>query len=101
MALSGVPFYDDDQEEEKAEESDHEFDDRTHQPLKNELSTKVAEKIAKEKREKMQLIQDLETIKDRFMDYSRVMKKQEMQSSLARAESFLSEIHSIAYWGIL
>lgn len=49
----------------------------------------------------MQLIQDLETIKDRFMDYSRVMKKQEMQSSLQRAETFLSEIHAIGYWGIL
>jgi hypothetical protein len=50
--------------------------------LKNVLASKVAEKIAQEKRTKMQLLQDLESIKDKFLEYDVIMKKQEMSSSL-------------------
>jgi hypothetical protein len=37
--------------------------------LKNVLATQVAEKIAKEKTQKMQLLQDLEVIKDKFRGF--------------------------------
>jgi hypothetical protein len=42
--------------------------------LKNVLANRAAEKIAQEKREKMQLIQDLESIKDTFIEYEEIMK---------------------------
>jgi hypothetical protein len=42
--------------------------------LKNVLANRAAEKIAQEKREKMQLIQDLESIKDTFIEYEKIMK---------------------------
>ena len=48
--------------------SEDRFDEGGHRPLKNVLATKVAEKIAQEKREKMQLQQDLESIKDQFIE---------------------------------
>jgi len=71
MVLSGVPFYEegddalfgDDSETEqedqdtkknaKAAQDDNRFDEDGHKPLKNVLATKVADKIANEKREKM------------------------------------------------
>ena len=61
----------------------------------------MAEKVANDKREKMQLMQDLEGIKDKFTDYEAIMKKQEMASNLVWAETFLSELHHIVFSGIL
>jgi hypothetical protein len=136
MVLSGVPFYDDDGDEQNVvseiddEDSNEDeegnaalqrsktvlnatakrstknsevnkFDDAGHNPLKNVLAGLVAEKLAQEKREKIQLVTDLESIKDKFVAYEGIMKKQEMQSSLARAETFLSEVHSVVFYGIL
>jgi len=106
MVLSGVPFYEEgddalfaDMDETEEEEVDHrrgakkparqtvtKFDDDGHKPLKNVLATKASEKVALEKQEKRQLIQDLETIKDKFTFYFGIMKKQEMASNLGRAE---------------
>lgn len=73
MVLSGVPFYeegddalfgddDESQDEEpaqaalKSKSSENKFEDGGHKPLKNVLAGVVADKIAVEKREKMQLI---------------------------------------------
>jgi hypothetical protein len=72
MVLSGVPFYEDGEEAlmagsdsgDSEEEVDtpkkggdvNKFDDGGHKPLKNVLAGQVAEKIAREKREKNQLI---------------------------------------------
>ena len=61
----------------------------------------VAEKVAQEKRTKMLLLQDLESVKDRFMEYDKIMKKQEMASNLQRAATFLSDIHSVTFYGVL
>lgn len=69
--------------------------------MKNVLATKVAEKIATEKRDKMQLQQDLETIKDQFNDVAQIMKKQEMAGSINRAAQLLHDIHQIKYYGVL
>lgn len=125
MVLAGVNFYDegddalfgDLNDEESSEEEDFKrksmmkkkkksgeedrFDEEGHKPLKNALANIVAEKIAEEKREKMQLMQDLESIKDKFLEYGAIMKKQEMASSLTRSEAFLNEIHQITYSGVL
>jgi hypothetical protein len=81
--------------------SDNKFDDAGHNPLKNVLATTVAEKLAQEKREKMQLMTDLEGIKDKFVAYQAIMRKQEMQSSLHRAEAFLGEVHGTVFYSIL
>jgi hypothetical protein len=77
------------------------FDDGGHRPLKNVLAAKVSEKIAIEKRAKMLLLQDLESVKDRFMEYEIIMKKQEMASSIQRSATFLNEIHNITFYGVL
>ena len=66
----------------KGKKGNDKFDEGGHRPLKNVLASKVAEKIAQEKRTKMQLLQDLESIKDKFLEYDVIMKKQEMSSSL-------------------
>ena len=65
------------------------------------LSEKVAERLAYEKREKLQLLQDLEFVKDRFMDYEQIMKKQEMSGDMMRAATFLGDIHQISYYKVL
>jgi hypothetical protein len=125
MVLSGVPFYEEgddalfgDMDEEESEQEvatpqkdargrpkgklgESKFPEEGHRPLKNELAGKVAEKVALDKREKMQLMQDLEGIKDKFTDYEAIMKKQEMASNMVRAETFLSELHHIVFSGIL
>jgi len=124
MVLSGVPFWEDgddslfadmdgdesSEEEEKKPQrrgtlkkkvDDDRFEQGGHKPLKNVLATKVAEKIATEKRDKMQLQQDLETIKDQFNDVAQIMKKQEMAGSINRAAQLLHDIHQIKYYGVL
>ena len=99
MVLSGVPFYDDDGDDsafmdELENESEEEtsqnrmkagarrvrndtkgFDVGGHNPLKNRLAEIVTEKIAQEKREKMQLVTDLEGIKDKFVSFQSIMTK--------------------------
>lgn len=116
MVLAGVPFWeegdealfaalnDDDEDEERktspGDEADR-FEDGGHRPLKNILATTVAERIAKEKREKMQLLQDLEAVKDRFLVYESIMNKQEMSTSLPRAATFLNDLHHINFYAVL
>lgn len=80
---------------------DDRFDEGGHKPLKNVLATKVAEKIASEKREKMQLLQDLEGIKDQFVEIEVIMKKQEMGGNINRAAQLLQDIHYIKFYGVL
>lgn len=115
MVLAGVPFWeegdealfaalndDDEDGEHKATASDADrFEDGGHRPQKNILATIVAERIAKEKREKMQLLQDLEAVKDRFSVYESIMNKQEMSTSLSRAATFLNDLHHINFYGVL
>jgi hypothetical protein len=85
----------------KAAADDNRFEEGGHRPLKNVLAGKVAEKIAQEKGAKGQLRQDLESIKDKFVEYEVTMKKQEMAGSLQRAAAFLNEIHHITFYGVL
>lgn len=123
MVLSGVPFWEegedalfdsDDEDaqsgaEGQAEEPAHveakvdddRFDEGGHKPLRNVLAAKVVDKLADQKREKMQLMQDLETIKENFTNLEVIMKKQEMASSLKRACDFLAEQHQVRFYGIL
>ena len=131
MVLSGVPFYEEgddtlfadgpiEEEEEEAapevtprndfnpksgrkrkQKEEDRFDEGGHRPLKNVLASKVSEKIADEKREKMQLVQDLEGIKDLFVEYSEIMNKQEMASSITRASAFMQEMHHLKFYGVL
>lgn len=79
----------------------HKFDEDGHKPLKNILALKVAEKIADEKREKMQLIQELESIKDKFVEYENMLKRQELKGFFDDAATFLNDIHAISYYGVL
>lgn len=51
----------------------NQFEEEGHKPLKNVLAGQVAEKIAKQKKEKLQLIQDLESIKEVFIDFEEIM----------------------------
>lgn len=93
MVMSGVPFYEDDGEENnfmsdieedasnddegarRRPREDNRFDQAGHNPLKNVLANIVAEKIAQEKRDKMQLVTDLESIKEKFVGYQNTMKR--------------------------
>lgn len=95
MVLSGIPFWEEgddsffgDSEDDNGSEdegnskekkleyiNESKFEDGGHRPLKNVLASKVAEKVAIEKRTKMLLLQDLESVKDRFMEYEVIMKK--------------------------
>ena len=72
-----------------------------HKPLKNVLAGIVADKIADEKREKMQLNQDLETIKDKFIEYENMLKRQELKGFFDDAANFLTDINTITFYGIL
>jgi hypothetical protein len=112
MVLAGVPFWEegdealfadlDDEDEDSHQEADaNGFEDGGHRPLKNVLATRVAERMANEKREKMQLLQDLEAVKDRFLVYESIMNKQEMSTSLTRAATFLNDIHQINFFSVL
>lgn len=112
MVLAGVPFWEegdealfadlDDEDEDSHQEADaNGFEEGGHRPLKNVLATRVAERMANEKREKMQLLQDLEAVKDRFLVYESIMNKQEMSTSLTRAATFLNDIHQINFYSVL
>ena len=57
------------------------------------LAEKVTDKLANEKREKLQLLQDMESIKDKFLKYHDIMTNQEMSTSIKRAGAFMGEIH--------
>lgn len=93
MVLSGVPFWEQSDQEffddmagsETEEEALRSYsarggkDEQTaHRPSQNKLALQVAEKIAKEKSEKLQLNQDLESVRERFQSLERIMSKQEM-----------------------
>ena len=112
MVLAGVPFWEegdealfgdmtDEEEENDQQANDNQFEEGGHRPLRNELADKVAERMANEKREQRQLRQDLESVKDRFQEYGQIMKKQEMSTSLARAATFLGDLHQLSYYGVL
>lgn len=78
-----------------------EFDPNGHRPLENVLANRVAERMAQERREKSQLLQDLENVHERFSEYGAVMRQQEMTTNLGRAAQFLGEAHQISYLGML
>ena len=50
-----------------------EFDEDGHKPLENVLANQVAEKMAQERREKIQLLQDLEAVSEKFKLYESVI----------------------------
>ena len=109
MVMSGVPFWEEDEAavlndmEESTDDNEqqdidqqtdeNQFDQDGHRPLRNVLAEKVTEKLANEKREKLQLLQDLESIKEKFSKYYDIMMKQEMSTSIKRAGAFMGEIH--------
>jgi hypothetical protein len=49
----------------------------------------------------MQLLHDLENVKEQFEEYREVMVGQEMQASLSRAALFLGEMHSLTFYRVL
>ena len=58
---------------------------------KNELSKFVIERIAKEKKQKLTLHQELESIKDKFVEFEIIMFKLELNDDIMNAAMFLNE----------
>lgn len=58
---------------------------------KNVLASKVVERIAVEKRYKLTLNQELETIKDKFNQLEKVMMRFDLSENPERAATFLGE----------
>ena len=64
MVLSGCPFW---------EESDEALMEQMKEDSVNKLAKEVADKIAKDKANKMQLLHDLEGVKEQFEMYKSIM----------------------------
>ena len=65
--------------------------DEVDSPHRNKLAERVVERVAAEKKAKMQLITDLEAIKDKFTDWESSMNKQELHD-LQGASEFLNSL---------
>lgn len=58
---------------------------------KNLVAQKITAKMAAEKKHKMQLMQELDSIKDHFNEWHTAMKLQELDSDLLAAANYLNE----------
>lgn len=102
--VSGLRFWEPSDQELLEEMAASDPDDEvteTVMPSQNKHALAVAEKIAREKSEKMQLTQELETVTDKFRTLERIMSKQEMQASLSRACAFLRSALEIRFHGLV
>ena len=59
-------------------------------PHRNVLAQKVVARIAEEKRAKLKLLQEIESIKDRFTEWERHMRLLELNSDVRQAGEFLN-----------
>ena len=66
--------------------------DEVDSPFRNNLAEKVIQRIALEKQGKMQLLQDLDLIKDKFSEYESHMGSLDLQSDLKQAGDFLNQL---------
>jgi hypothetical protein len=74
---------------EKAEYS--KLNDAVETPTRNALAIKIIEKVAKEKKARTQLIQDLDVMKDKFVTWGTQMKHLDHHLDLKTAADFLGE----------
>ena len=94
--MSGLPFWEDGDDGEDGGSSGDEYlatervndpmyadqSDSVDNPRRNQLALKVANRIAEEKRAKMQLLQEIELLKERFAGWERHMRALELTSDV-------------------
>lgn len=66
--------------------------DAVDSPHRNQLTLKVVARIAEEKRAKMKLLQEIESLKDKFTEFERHMRTLELQGDLKTAGEFLNNL---------
>ena len=110
--MAGLPFWDesdesffDDSDEylQNASPNDPMYADQAdgiESPYRNKLAERVVERIAAEKKAKMQLITDLEPIKEKFAEWEACLEKQELHD-VASAAQFLNSQVEQAYYNLL
>jgi len=59
---------------------------------RNVLAQKIVLRIAEEKRSKVKLLQEIETIKDKFAEWERHMRCLELASDIKQAGEFLNQL---------
>jgi ferredoxin-thioredoxin reductase catalytic subunit len=59
--------------------------------FKNQVANKIAGRMANDKKMKMQLMQELDSIKDRFSEWQTSMRCQELDQDISHAANFLAE----------
>jgi len=64
--------------------------DAIDSPTRNQLALKVSVRIAEEKRAKMKLLQEIETIKDKFNEWEKHMRGLELATDVKQAGEFLA-----------
>ena len=68
---------------------------------KNLLASQAVDRMAKEKKFKLTLLQELESIKDKFAELELLMKKLELQDNMDQAAMFMQEQVKVSYYAIL
>ena len=75
--------------------------DEVDSPYRNKLAEKVIERVAMEKRGKMQLLQDLDLMKDKFAEWENHMKSLDLQHDFRGAAEFLGQLVQQNYYNLL
>ncbi|CDW82479.1 UNKNOWN [Stylonychia lemnae] len=68
---------------------------------KNELSKYVVERIAAEKKNKLTLHQELESVKDKFNEMELMMNKLELNDDIEKAAEYLNDQAHLSYYGLV
>ena len=74
--------------------------DEVDSPHRNKLAERVVERIAAEKKAKIQLLQDLDSIKDKFAEWESHMTKQELHD-LPGASEFLNNLVEQTHYNLM
>ena len=111
--MAGLPFWEESDDADFLEDSDDylagtgankpmyaDQSDEVDSPHRNKLAERVVERIAAEKKAKMQLITDLEAIKDKFGEWESAMSKQELRD-LPGAAEFLNSLVEQTYYNLM
>ena len=109
--MSGALFWEDNEEfDEDPYETNEEYDennqysnqdDGPEAPSKNALAMRLAEKVAIEKKNRNQLINEVDAVKDKFSAIAAVMKKQELDGDMAAATEYLTELVQLNFYNLL
>ena len=111
--LSGIPFWEDHEDGDDLSSDEYldnqqvndpmyaDQSDAVDSPTRNQLALKVVQRVAEEKRAKLKLLQELELIKDKFIEWERHMRQLDLGGDIKQAGDFLNQIVQQNYYSLI